>query len=315
MMNFKTEFKVQPFSDKITYQDKICFLGSCFAENISSYFERLRFQTQKNPFGILYHPTAIRKIIETALNTEVLDDQIFNHNGVWSHFIAHSALSSPYKEQLKSNLTNAKKQTKTILEESDFIFISLGTAWVYKYIEKDLIVNNCHKLPQRHFEKNLMTFSEVNKAINQIIQNIHQVNTQAKLIFTLSPVRHLKDGFIENQRSKSTLHLAIQNNVERHEKTYYFPSYELLLDDLRDYRFYENDFVHPNELALNYIWAKLKDTCFSKDTLKLIDEVEKINKRLNHRAFNPDSKIFINFKDKTKNMIEALKTRHPEIIF
>ena len=314
-MIFKTEFKVQPFSDIITYQDKVCFLGSCFAENISSYFERLRFQTQKNPFGILYHPTAIQKIIETALNTEVLDDQVFNHDGVWSHFIAHSALSSPDKEKLKSNLSNAKKQTKTTLKESDFIFISLGTAWVYKHIEKDLIVNNCHKLPQKQFEKYLMTLSEVNESIAQIIQNIRQINSQAKLIFTLSPVRHLKDGFVENQRSKSTLHLAIQNVIEQHKKTYYFPSYELLLDDLRDYRYYKDDFVHPNALALKYIWSKFKESFFNKNTLKLIDEVENINKRLNHRAFNPDSKASMAFKDKTENMIKALKTKHPEIVF
>lgn len=314
-MNFKTEFIVQPFSYKITYKDKICFLGSCFAENISSYFEQLRFQTIKNPFGIIYHPFAIQKIIETAFNTEALDDQIFNHDGIWSHFIAHSTLSSPDKEKLISNLIEAKKQTKKVIEESDFIFISLGTAWVYKHIEKDIIVNNCHKLPQKQFEKHLMGLSDVNEALNQIIQNICRVNSHAKLIFTLSPIRHLKDGFVENQSSKSILHLAIQDVIKKHKKTFYFPSYELLLDDLRDYRFYKNDFVHPNELALNYIWLKFKETFFNKDTLELIDEVENINKRLNHRAFNPDSKASIAFKDKTKKMIKTLKTRHPEIVF
>lgn len=316
-MNFRTAFQVQPFPEQITYKHKILFLGSCFAENISIYFERLRFQVQKNPFGIMYQPLAIQKNITQALyaKTNQFEDQSFNHAGLWSHFDAHSVLSSPDKDQHLSNLNLAKQQTKTALKESDFIFISLGTAWTYKHLEKNITVNNCHKIPSKQFEKNLMTLSETEEALSQIIQSILQVNINAKLILTLSPVRHLKDGFVENQRSKSTLHLAIQNVVERYRQIYYFPSYELLLDDLRDYRFYDTDYVHPNTLALDYIWLKFKDTFFSKDTLKLINEVEAINKRLNHRPFNPSTETSIAFKAKTKNMVKNLEKRHPEIIF
>lgn len=316
-MNFRTALQLKPFSEQITYKHKILFIGSCFAENLSAYFELLRFQVQINPYGILYHPLAIQNIINWSLDIEKnqFDSLSFENEGIWSHFYAHSSLSSPDKNTHLRNLKLAKLQTQKAINESDFIFISLGTAWAYRHIKNNITVSNCHKIPQKNFDKYLMKPAVVEKAMRQIVDNINDINAEVKIIFTLSPVRHLKDGFVENQRSKSTLHLAIQNIVEQYEKVYYFPSYELLLDDLRDYRFYDDDLIHPNKLALDYIWSKFKTSFFNETTLKLLDEVDAINKRLKHRPFNPDSSTSLKFNHKTKSMIQDLKDRYPEIVF
>ena len=315
-MNFRTEFKLKPGQNQITYKHKLLFLGSCFAENIGKYFEYYRFDIQINPFGILYHPSAIKRVIDIALNADYDPyKSSFKHAELWSNFDAHSSLSSLYEKQLISNLNSAQQQTQKSIEYSDFIFITLGTAWVYKHLENNIIVNNCHKLPQKQFEKQLMTLSEVENTLSEIIQKIKHINPNVTVIFTLSPVRHLKDGFVENQRSKSTLHLGIQNVLENFKNTYYFPSYELLLDDLRDYRFYDKDQIHPNTVALDYIWSKLNTVFFSDQTQHLTEKIDAINKRMNHKLFNPESKDSLAFKRKTEDLIDKIKEERPYIRF
>ena len=315
-MDFRTELQIKPLPSKIAYNHKLLFLGSCFAENISAYFERFKFQVQKNPFGITYHPLAIKKVVDIALDSDYQpEQQSFEHNDLWSNFNAHSSLSSLSKNQLISNLKSAKQQTKAALKHSDFIFISLGTAWIYKHLERNIVVNNCHKLPQDQFEKQLMTLSEVENTLSIIIQKIQYFNPNVNVIFTLSPVRHLKDGFVENQRSKSTLHLGIQTVLESFKNIHYFPSYELLLDDLRDYRFYSEDYVHPNTLALDYIWKKLQQAVFSEETLKIYHQVEAINKRIQHRFFNPNAIESVAFLNKTEALKQELMLKNPNIHF
>ena len=315
-MEFRTELKPEPFKNKINYKHKLLFLGSCFAENISRYFEYYRFQVNTNPFGILYHPLAIKKIVDVALDSDYQpEEQSFQHGELWSNFDAHSCLSHLDKKQLISNLNIAQQQTHKALKESDFIFITLGTAWVYKHLANNTIVNNCHKLPQTQFEKQLMKLEDVEKGLHETLESIQQINPDVQIIFTLSPVRHLKDGFVENQYSKSTLYLGIQNTIEHFHNLHYFQSYELLLDDLRDYRFYDSDHVHPNRLATDYIWSKLKDTFLTEETLKLIKQIEAINKRLDHRFFNPKSKDSLAFKTETENIIDEIKKEYPYINF
>lgn len=315
-MDFRTEFKINASENKICYEDKLLFLGSCFAENMSSYFERFRFQVKTNPFGILFHPLAIKRLIDIALDENYNPNEFsFEHQELWSNFDAHSSLSNSSKQELIDNLYTSKLKAERALKTTDVIFISLGTAWVYKHKAKNKVVANCHKLPQNHFDKQRLNISTVKTTLGSIIEKITSINPSAKIIFTLSPVRHLKDGFVENQMSKSTLHLAIQDSIGDFQHASYFPSYEILLDDLRDYRFYASDFLHPNALALDYIWEKLKSTYFENQTLQTLAQVDKINKRLSHRFYNPESIASQAFRQKTAVLISKLTTDYPFIKF
>jgi hypothetical protein len=315
-LKFKTTFDLNPFPFQIGYDDELLFLGSCFAENISAFFETSKFQVVKNPYGILYNPVAINNAVKASIyeKSEVFYNS-FEFNGVWSNFEAHSSLSASTEAEHLLKLKTAKEDLFTSLENSKVIFLSLGTAWAYKHAETGQYVANCHKIPQRHFHKKLLDMEMVISVLQDMIDNITSVNTNAKIVFTLSPVRHLKDGFVENQMSKSILHLSIQQVVKSNVQAFYFPSYELLLDDLRDYRFYASDLVHPNQMALDYIWEKIKMVFFEHSTLKAMAEVEKINKRLAHRFFKPDHPDAQLFEQKTQELISNLQTRYAGIKF
>lgn len=315
-MDFRTEFKIKPFKHKITYNDKVLFIGSCFAENISGYFKTSGFQVEVNPFGILYHPKAIERSINIALDPNYNPEKFtFEHQGIWSNFDAHSSISATSNTALLENLIHSKRKTEQALKTSNFVFISLGTAWVYKHDKDDKIAANCHKLPQNLFSKQILDLETVKHSLENIINDIRSFNSKARIIFTLSPVRHLKDGFIENQISKSTLNLAIHEVINRHDCCDYFPSYELLLDDLRDYRFYDKDMVHPNAIALDYMWKKLTEVVFDNHTLSTLKKVNSINTRLEHRFFNPNSEASIRFKEKTEELIKSLQKSQPQIKF
>ena len=309
-MDFRTELKLKHYDFKISLHDRLFFLGSCFAENMGCYFDGYKFKSTINPFGILYHPLAVKKSVKIALDQSFNPlESAFYFNRVWSHFDAHSKLSSPDKNDLINALQQAKLKTNNNIKNANVIFITLGTAWVYRHIESNQIVANCHKLPQQNFVKELLSLEEIQKALSDTLNQILKVNPDVKIVFTVSPVRHLKDGFVNNQISKSTLHLGIQNILKKFNQVVYFPSYELLLDDLRDYRFYKNDSVHPSDLALDYIWSKLSDAFFDDMTKSTLVEVEKINKRLNHRFFDSESDAAKEFKQKTQKLIQELETK------
>ncbi|MBS3738916.1 GSCFA domain-containing protein [Mesohalobacter halotolerans] len=309
-MDFRTELKLKPYDFTISLNDRLFFLGSCFAENLGSYFDEYKFKSTINPFGILYHPLAVKKSVEIALDKSFNPlESAFYFNGIWSHLDAHSKLSSPNKNDLIHAIQQAKVKTIDNIKNANVIFITLGTAWVYRYIENNQIVANCHKLPQQYFKKELLSLEETQKSLSDTANQILKVNPDVKIVFTLSPVRHLKDGFINNQVSKSTLHIGIQSIVKKIDQAFYFPSYELLLDDLRDYRFFKNDKVHPSDLALDYIWSKVIDTFFDDITKSTLIEVEKISKRLNHRFFDSESEAAQKFKQKTQKLIQELETK------
>lgn len=309
-MAFRTELKLKPLDFSISHSDELFFLGSCFAENIGQYFESYKFKSNINPLGIIYHPIGLKKLVDVALCENFKPHKrAFYNNGLWSHFDAHSRLSRPDKNDFFDTLQQAKIIAKYNIENANIIFITLGTAWVYRHLESNQIVANCHKLPQKHFEKQLLSLEETQKALSDTINQIMEINPDVNIVFTLSPVRHLKDGFVNNQMSKSILHLAIQNTTYNFDQAVYFPSYELLLDDLREYRFYNNDMLHPSDLALDYIWSKLSDVFFSDLTKSTLLQIDKINKRLNHRFYSPNVEASQKFKLKTQKLIEELETK------
>lgn len=241
----------------INYNSKLLLLGSCFSENIGNKLSYYKFQTQQNPFGILFHPKAIETFIAKVINEEMYtENDVFFHNERWHCFDAHSVVSSTSKEELLNTLNTNINSTYQHLKNTSHIIITLGTAWIYREIATDTLVANCHKIPQKKFLKELLTVEEVSESLEAINSLIKSINPETTIIYTVSPVRHIKDGFIENQRSKAHLLSAIHQVVESRNNTHYFPSYEIMMDELRDYRFYAEDMIHPNQTAIDYIWEK-----------------------------------------------------------
>ncbi len=212
-------------------------------------------------------------------------------------------------------MNHAIQTTNQQLKESTHVIITLGTAWVYRHIESDQVVANCHKVPQKKFLKELLSVDEITESLEAIISLIREINPTVNFIFTVSPVRHLKDGFVQNQQSKALLIAAMQQVVERRNKTHYFPSYEIMMDELRDYRFYNEDMIHPNKTAINYIWNKFVSTWFSEDSLSIVEKVDKIQKGLQHKPFNPDSEVHLKFLTKIEEDINSLKVEFPYMDF
>lgn len=308
-MKLSTPVALQPLDKKIDYHSRLLWLGSCFADNMGRQFAELGFTQSTNPFGILFQPLALQQLVDRALQDKVYThaDLIF-HNNLWHCFELHSDCSNPSPEAMLADL-NAKQQLlKTQLQQVTHIGITLGTAWVYRHLESDRVVANCHKIPQTAFAKELLSVAEIEAALHQLISSILAVNPNVQLLFTVSPVRHSKDGLVENQRSKSQLLVALHQLLETH-KAYYFPAYELLLDELRDYRFYADDLLHPSPLAIRYIWEKWLSVTTTPETQALIAEVEAVQKSRQHRPFNPETEEHRIFLEKLEMKERELRDR------
>ncbi len=275
--------------NSIDYNSKILLLGSCFSENIGDKLNYFKFQTNQNPFGILFHPKAIENLVTNAINKKkYLPEDLIFQNERWHCFDAHSSLSSADKNELLANLNSAITATNKKLKEATHVIITLGTSWVYRFIETDAIVANCHKIPQKKFLKKLLSVDEVTKSLKTTIALLKSVNKNVHILFTISPVRHLKDGFTENMQSKSHLITAIHSVINANNSSY-FPSYEIMMDELRDYRFYAQDMIHPNKTAINYIWERFMETQISDSSKLTMQEIETIQKGISHRPFNKNS--------------------------
>jgi len=318
-MKLQTIVPLQSSNERIDYQSTLFLIGSCFVENIGRKFQYYQFKTLQNPLGILFHPKAIENFIVRAIGQKAYKAaDVFNFNERWHCFDAHSNLSDPSKEQLLSNLNSALLKTRNQLENATHIIITLGTAWVYKNVETQERVANCHKISQKKFTKELLTEVEIEESLKHIISNIRKVNEDVSVIFTISPVRHLKDGFIENQRSKANLISAVGRIMESkstYKNLHYFPAFEIMLDELRDYRFYAEDMVHPNNLAIDYIWEKFKNVWISEKTEIVMKAVEEIQKGLSHRPFNEDSEQHQLFLKSLNEKISVLNKEFPFMKF
>lgn len=303
-------------SNQIDYNSKLFLLGSCFVENIGEKLGYYKFQSLQNPLGILFNPVVIERLATNAINEKVYTEQdIFFNNERWHCYDAHSELSSESKEELLHNLNSAITATKKQILESTHVMITLGTAWVYKHVETNRIVANCHKVPQKQFTKELLSNTAISKSLESIFSSIQAINPEATVIFTVSPVRHLKDGFIQNQRSKAHLLASVHDTIEKRDHCFYFPSYEIQMDELRDYRFYAEDMIHPNKTAMNYIWEKFKMVWIHEDAYGTMEEVSSIHKGLGHRPFNSNSKEYETFRQGLKRKQDKLFNAFPHIKF
>lgn len=313
-MQFTTKIPIQKFQNPITYESKILALGSCFAENMSEKFDYFKFQNSVNPFGIIFNPVSIEKLINRIVNKkEFTENDIFFHNDLWHCYEVHSELSNPNKEEFLKTLNRLINSTNEQLNSSTHIIITYGTSWVYRNIESNKIVANCHKVPQKQFSKEILSIETIEKSIQSTIKLIQELNPNCNFIFTVSPVRHIKDGFVENQRSKAHLISAIHSyNLQ---PTTYFPSYEIMIDELRDYRFYIQDMLHPNQTAIDYIWERFSENYISDESQKVMQEVDNIQKSLLHRPFNPNSESHHIFLENLNKKIQMLQNQFPFMRF
>ncbi|WP_452221399.1 GSCFA domain-containing protein [Lacinutrix salivirga] len=316
-MNLQTKIPLkQQENNLIDYNSKLLLLGSCFSENIGDKLQYFKFQNAINPFGILFHPKAIEIVIENAIHEKVYTEKdIFFHNEQWHCFDAHSKLSNASKEILLQQLNDKVKATNQHISKASHIIITLGTAWVYKHIHNNKTVANCHKIPQKEFEKKLLSVEEIIISLQNIIHKIQEINTKASIIFTVSPVRHIKDGFIENTQSKAHLITAIHTLISKEKQTSYFLSYEIMIDELRDYRFYKEDMLHPNSVAVNYIWERFKTVWIAQDAQNTMKTINEIQKGLAHKPFNPNAENHKKFLSKLNKKQQAIELKHSHITF
>ena len=317
-MNFTTKIPISKSNYPIDYSSKILSLGSCFALNMAEKFNYFKFQNTCNPFGILFHPLAIEKIILKAINLDFFtEEDVFFHNERWHCFDIHSDLSNANKEEFLHVLNELVKVTNKQITEASHIIITFGTAWVYRGKLKEKVVANCHKVPQNQFDKEILSVATIEKSIQNTIDLIEKVNQNCAIIFTVSPVRHIKDGFVENQRSKSNLISALCSVLEVPPSGVrgLFPSYEIMLDELRDYRFYAEDMLHPTQVAIDYIWERFCEATIYQSAFPTMETVEAIQKGLSHRAFNPNSESHLKFINQLESKICELKSEFPFMKF
>lgn len=314
-MKFRTEIKLQPEKNSIDYASQLVLMGSCFSESMEGKFDFFKFDQFTNPFGIIFQPKAIEIALKDCIDRKVyLEKDLLQHGDIWLSLMHHSKFNQKDPDLALEEINKNIAKGHQALKKATHLIITLGTSWAYRWIENGSFVANCHKIPQSKFDKVLLSSEEISESLENMVSKMKAFNQEVQIIFTVSPVRHLKDGFTENNLSKALLLKAVHELIEK-EQVHYFPSYEIMMDDLRDYRFYKRDLVHPNEIAVDYIWEHFKNTWISMEAKETMKEVEEIQRSLMHRAFDPESKEHQAFLDKLQKRIESLTLKHPAIKF
>lgn len=285
-MQFRTIIPAPQYPFHIQENDAVMLVGSCFSDNMGHYFDTHRFEVCSNPFGVLFNPISIDRALRFMLQPDLFDKNryFYKYRDLWVSFAHHGRFSKEIFEDFEANIDANLRQSAAFLRNTRYLFITFGTAFCYKFIPRDLIVSNCHKIPNHQFDRIRLDVKKIVTQWNSTLALLKESCPDMKVIFTVSPVRHLGDGAHENALSKATLLLAIEKLVDN-DYSFYFPAYEYLMDDLRDYRFYAKDLCHINDLAVNYLEERLAESFFSAETIERMVEIEKENRFLNHRRF------------------------------
>jgi hypothetical protein len=309
-MKWVTGVNIAPSEKKIGYNDKILLLGSCFADNIGEKFAAHYFQATVNPLGTLYNPASIAHALTDALIPQS-DPRIVQHNGMWHSMMHHGSFSHPDKEALLHRCTESRELMISALKEVSTVIVTFGTAWVYVW--QGEVVANCHKLPANQFVRRCLTVNDIVGMWQPIVASMPDKHW----IFTVSPIRHIKDGLHANQLSKSVLLQAIDSLVSnlspQASRLDYFPSYEIMLDELRDYRFYAEDMVHPSQVAVDYIWQRFVDTYMTVETQNEMRALHQLWRDRHHRMLHPESPEAQQFAAHIKTRLQELQPRYPWI--
>ena len=303
---FRTKLIPRVSEEKIKLGDISYLIGSCFSKNIGDKLNAYKFNALSSPFGVIYNPYSIFKLLLAAIDNHSISTKgIIKHQGVYRHFDFHSDISALTREEIYLKLETAFTSTREQIQKAQWLIITLGTAIVFKHRDFNDIVANCHKIPGKEFEQSILTPEEIIEYFDRFEKRLREINKNIRIIITVSPVRHIKSTLETNSLSKAILRYATDRISTTYDFVKYFPSYEIMMDDLRDYRFYKPDMLHPNEVAIEYIWNRLVDSFFDPEAQHFIKKWTKIRKALGHRSFHPTSKVHQQF---IQNTIEELKT-------
>ncbi|WP_288460629.1 GSCFA domain-containing protein [uncultured Chryseobacterium sp.] len=316
-MKFRTEVDIKESQKKIEVEDRIFSIGSCFASEMSDLFLQGQLQTINNPFGTIFNPFSINNAVKRLHDAEFYyEDELITFNDEFISLDHHSSFDTRYVHQTLQKINSGLEEGNSFLQKSNWVIITYGSSFIYEFTPKNKLVANCHKIPQKFFEKRLLTFQELTDSVYNTILNLKDIcPDDVQILFTVSPVRHTKDGMIENQLSKSKLITAIHEMIDELDYCHYLPVYEILMDDLRDYRFYKEDMIHPNNQAINYIFEKFGNAYFSDETKDFIKENFKIHKALEHKTSDEKDPKYIEFKEKLNLRIEAQRKKVKHKIF
>ncbi len=314
-MKLHFEFPIKKIQRPIHHRHKLLLLGSCFTESIGEKLRKHKFDTLENPNGILFNPVSVAEAVGSCIeNKEVAAPDIFEYNETWHSWKHHSRFSGVTQEECIHKINTSTSAAHHYLTQADHLLVTLGSAWVYTLTEKATnaesgsVAANNHKAPADWFTKSLMGVSETILVLQEMLEKLFRFNPGLTVIFTISPVRHLREGAVQNNRSKAVLIQAVHQLVDQYDSLYYFPAYELVIDDLRDYRFYAEDMVHPNYQATQYVWEKFTDACMEEETKLLLKEIAEINLAHQHKPFNPltqqHQKFLESYLIKTNNLQE-----------
>ncbi|WP_297337116.1 GSCFA domain-containing protein [Algoriphagus sp.] len=311
-MNWFTSFDIPTAEHPITHQSKILSMGSCFAQVIGKKMQERKFNVLVNPFGTIFHPSILANLLDHSISQIPLEPSgILEREGLFFHYAAHSDLSGKSALELEEKWNQQIQKTQESLKEGSHLILTFGTAWIYEHQDFGSVAN-CHKQPQKLFQKNLSSLEKMTFDLAHVINKFSQAFPQLNIVLTVSPVRHIKDGIPENQLSKSLLRVLCHELEKKSKKVSYFPSYEIMMDELRDYRFYKEDRIHPTDEAENYIWEQFSSTFFSKETREKVSEIEKIQRELGHRPLNPESEAHRKF---LQNLLIKLERMSAEFDF
>ena len=312
-MELKLKFPIEPSLVKISHGDKVLLLGSCFSDEIFGHLRFSGFNAISNPFGTIFHPLVLSRFLMETLGAQNRE-RGFQRDDVFLSWDASASVYAMEQEDLHAKMQALRQEWRDHLKDSTFLIVTFGTAWGYRHKELDLIVANCHKLPSSTFEKILSSFDEIVSSWNATIQLLKEFNSELRVVFTVSPVRHVRDGLVENSRSKAHLITAVEQ-LSRENSLYYFPSFEIVSDELRDYRFYKQDMVHPNEQAVSYVWERFSESFFDEETVKLCSKVKFLRNSILHKTLHPESRISEQFGTSLRKEISSFLSEHPQIVW
>lgn len=308
---FRTEVDVQSAGTNLTIHDRVLTIGSCFAEVIGSKLQQNKVDALINPFGTIFNPLSVCLLLKAASGTPYnFEQHLVQQNGIWYAYDLHSSLSSPDKEQLLEQIQIRINRTHEYLQQASLIIITLGTSVAYRLVESGNVVANCHKLPAKHFTRELLQQEEIQQAFQEMYESIVALNPSVKILLTVSPVRHIKETMLINSVSKSLLRVVCHELQQEHESILYFPAFELMMDDLRDYRYYKDDLIHPTSMAEDYIWQKFVGAYYNAEFQAFLGDWAKIQRALQHKPFHPESKSHQKFLENTVAQLEHIAQKY-----
>ncbi len=321
-MKFHFAFDIKKTPHPIQHPHKLLLIGSCFTENIGEKLRKHKFEVLENPNGILFNPVSVAEAVDQYITNKIYTAaDIFEHNETWHSWKHHSRYSGTSQQECLEKINLSTQNAHEYLQTTDHLLITLGSAWTYTLtteaanaVEGSVAANN-HKAPANWFSKRLLEAGEVTGLLEKMLQRLLEFNPALQVIFTISPVRHLREGVIENNRSKAVLIQTVHALVEKYEQLYYFPAYELVIDDLRDYRFYAEDLVHPNYQATQYVWEKFTESCMTETTRALMKEIAEINLAHQHTPFNPSTQNHQKFLRSYYTKTKTLQDQHTYLDF